>query len=63
LADERKKCGEVVILEDGAKGIPQEQVGIAFGKGGTGHTDGVFRHRFQGVRVCSDITDILLVVG
>jgi len=30
---------------------PQEQVGIAFGKGGTSHTGGFFRHRLQGVRV------------
>src|SRR4029450_8889516 len=51
LADEGKKGGEVVILEDGAESIPQKPVRIAFGKGGTGHTGGVFRHRRDDVRV------------
>ena len=50
LALQREAGGKVVVLEDRAEGIPQEQVGIAFGKGGTGHTGGFFRHRLQGVR-------------
>jgi hypothetical protein len=50
LALQREAGGKVVVLEDRAEGITQEQVRIAFGKGGMGHTDGFFRHRLQGVR-------------
>ena len=50
LALQREAGGKVVVLEDRPEGIPQEQVRIAFGEGGTGHTGGFFRHRLQGVR-------------
>jgi hypothetical protein len=40
LAIEREAGGKVVVPEDRAQGIPQEQVGIAFGKGGPGHSGG-----------------------
>jgi len=50
LALQREAGGKVVVLEDRAEGIPQEQVRIAFGEGGMGHTGGFFRHRLQGVR-------------
>jgi hypothetical protein len=50
LTLQREASSEVVVLEDRPEGIPQEQVRIAFGEGGTGHTGGFFRHRLQGVR-------------
>ncbi len=51
LALQRKARGKVVVLEDRAEGITEEQVGIPLGKGGAGHTGSFFRHRLQGVRV------------
>jgi hypothetical protein len=50
LTIQRETGGKVVVLENCPKGIPQEQVRIAFGEGGMGHTGGFFRHRLQGVR-------------
>ena len=46
LALQREAGGKVVVLEERTKGIPLEQVVMAFGKGGTGHPGGFFRHRF-----------------
>src|SRR4029453_13369152 len=50
LAIQREAGGKGVVLEDRAQGIPQEQVGIAFGKGGTGHPGGFVRYRRDDVR-------------
>jgi hypothetical protein len=49
LSCERKESGKVVVLEDRAQGITQDEVGIPLGKGGTGYTGGFFRHRLQGM--------------
>jgi hypothetical protein len=50
LAIEREAGGKVVVVEDGPERITQEEVRIAFGKGGTGYTGSFFRHRLQGMR-------------
>jgi len=50
LATQGEADGKVVILEDRAECITQCQIGIAFGKGGTGNTGSFFRNRLQGVR-------------
>ena len=51
MALQREAGGKVVVPEDRAQGIPQEQVGIAFGKGRTGHTGSFVRYRRDDVRV------------
>jgi hypothetical protein len=38
-------------LKDGPKGITEREIGMAFGKGGTGDTDGGFRDRRNDMRV------------
>src|SRR5262249_12811431 len=43
--------GKVVVVEDRAEGITQDQIGMAFGKGRAGHTGSFFRHRRDDVRV------------
>ena len=51
LAPRGEQGGKVLVLKDGPEGIPEGQIGMAFGKGGTGHTGGFFRHRLDDVRV------------
>jgi len=51
LVIHREDGGNVLVLKDGPEGIPERERGMAFGKGGAGHTGGFFRHRRDDVRV------------
>ena len=51
LAPRREQGGKVLVLKDGPQGIAEREIGMAFGKGGTGYTSGVFRHRCDDMRV------------
>ena len=51
LPPQRKQGSKVLVLKDRPEGIPEREIGMAFGKGRTGHTGGFFRHRLDDVRV------------
>src|SRR6266481_6451431 len=51
LAPRGEQGGKVLVLKDGPEGIPERERGMAFGKGGAGHTGSFFRHRRDDVRV------------
>ena len=41
----------MTIEEKAMQGIPERQIGMAFGKGRMGHTSSFFRHRLDDVRM------------
>src|SRR4029450_4874064 len=51
LACMRIQRGKVLVLKDRPQGIPERQIGMAFGKGRAGNTGGFVRHRLNDVRV------------
>jgi hypothetical protein len=51
LPPHRKQGSKVLVLKAGPEGITERELGMAFGKGSTGHTGGFFRHRLNDVRV------------
>jgi hypothetical protein len=51
VASHGAEGAKVLVLKDGPEGIPEGEIGMAFGKGGTGHTGGLFWHRCDEVRV------------
>src|SRR5262249_6755176 len=50
-APRREQGRKVVILKDGPEGIAEREIGMAFGKGGAGHTGRFFRYRRDDVWV------------
>jgi hypothetical protein len=51
VASHGAEGAKVLVLKDGPEGIPEGEIGMAFGKGGTGDTDGCFRDRRNDMRV------------
>src|SRR5947208_11338550 len=51
VAPRGEQDGKVLVLKDCPEGIPERQIGMAFGKGGAGYTGGFFRDRLDDVWV------------